>query len=131
MGDAASSMGGSPLGYANITLPPTMGPMTPPPVYRAPNPPQPNVPQMTTRVTLGDILNTPVRYTTGIVAEKNVNPAVYDTLVQLTGQKFGSNVSNWRRYWANQLKNRALHAPKSEDRVISKSPTASDESRPR
>jgi HEAT repeats len=116
------SMGGSPLGFANVTLPPTMGPMFPP-IYGAHNP-QIKDPAIliSAPVTLADIMNTPVRYTTGVAAEKNVNPAVYDTLVQLTGQQFGSNLPNWRRFWANQLKNRALTAAKKPDRPISKSP---------
>jgi hypothetical protein len=120
----AQSMGGSPLGYANITIPPLEGPIFPP-MFGAHNPPQQKYNGSTTHVTLGDILNTPVRYSMGIASEKNVNPAVHDTLVQLTGQQFGSNLPNWRRFWANQQKNRALKAPKSRDRVISKSPNPS------
>jgi hypothetical protein len=117
------SMGGSPMGYANITIPPTMGPMFPP-MFGAHNPQikDPAI-QVSSPVTLADIMNTPSRYSTSLVGENNVNPAVYDTLVQLTGQQFGSNLPNWRRFWANQLKNRALKEPKSRDRVISKSPT--------
>jgi hypothetical protein len=127
----AQSMGGSPMGYANITFPPTMGPMFPP-MFGAHNP-QIKDPAilMTAPVTLGDILNSPIRYTTGIASENNVNSAVYDTLVQLTGQQFGSNVPNWRRFWANQLRNRALKAPKTRDRVISKPPTPPSESSPK
>jgi hypothetical protein len=94
-----------------------------PPIYG--HNPQIKMPALisSTPVTLADIMNTPARYSSGIVGENNVNPAVYDTLVQLTGQQFGSNLPNWRRFWANQLKNRALKEPKVRDRVISKSPT--------
>jgi HEAT repeats len=119
---SVQSMGGSPLGYANVTIPPLEGPMFPP-MFGAHNPPQQKFNGVTTHVTLGDVLNTPVRYSMGIASEKNVNPAVYDTLVQLTGQQFGSNLPNWRRFWANQQKNRALKSPKTPDRVISKSST--------
>jgi HEAT repeat protein len=119
---SGQSMGGSPIGYANITLPPTMGPMFPP-MYGAHNPQQAKTLTFSTNVTLGDIMNAPVRYSTGIATDKNVNPAVHDTLVQLTGQQFGSNVPNWRRFWANQLKNRAPQSPKKQDRPISKPPS--------
>jgi hypothetical protein len=75
-------------------------------------------------VTLRDIFNTPIEYSTALVRENNVNSAVYDTLTQITGQQLGNNVGNWRRWWANQLRNRALQKPKTGDRVISK-PTSS------
>jgi hypothetical protein len=117
------SMGGeSSLGYA-ITGPPPMRPMSPP--MFGSHDPEIRMPALITSapVTLADIMNTAPRYSTGIVGENNVNPAVHDTLVQLTGQHFGSNVPNWRRFWANQLKNRALKEPKARDHVISKSPT--------
>ncbi len=117
------SMGGSPLGYANITLPPTMGPMNIPMFMGNNSQPQTHSQTFVAPVTVADILNTPVRYTTGVIGENNVNPAVYDALVKITDHQLGSNVANWRRFWASQLKNRALQAPKSPDRVISKSPT--------
>jgi hypothetical protein len=122
----SQSMGGSPMGYANVTIPPLEGPMFPP-MFGAHNPQQPKISGTSTYVTLGDILNAPVRYSTGVVAEKNVNPAVYDTLVQLTGQQLGGNVPNWRRFWLNQQKNRALKEPKKHDRPISTSQEASDD----
>jgi hypothetical protein len=84
----------------------------------------------TAQVHLGNIYNTPLRYTVKGISVNNVNQAVYDTLVQLTGQKLGTNKSNWRRWWASQLKNRAAKQPNpkpgdgSTDRVISKSSTA-------
>lgn len=121
--NVGSSMGGSPLGYANITLPPTMGPMNLP-MFMGNNPKPTTLSQATVApVTVADILNTPVQYTTGVIGENNVNPAVYDALVKITDHQLGSNAANWRRFWANQLKNRALKSPKNQDRPISKSPT--------
>jgi hypothetical protein len=121
---AGQSMGGSPLGYANVTLPPLYGPMFPP-MFGAHNP-QIKDPAIITSapVTVRDILNTPVQYSTGLASEKNVNPAVSETLTQITGQQLGNNVGNWRRWWANQLKNRSLQKSKTADRVISKSSTS-------
>jgi hypothetical protein len=122
--DRASSMGGSPLGFANITHPPTMGPIFPP-MFGANNP-QIKQPAITTSapVTMRDILNTPVQYSTGLAREMNVNPAVHDTLMQITGQKLGPNIVPWRRWWANQQNNRALEKPKAADRPISQSPAS-------
>jgi hypothetical protein len=127
-----SSSGGissSPLAYANVTQPPLSGPMNPP-MFGAHNPQTKN-PAVTTSapVTLRDIFNTPIEYSTALVRENNVNSAVYDTLTQITGQQLGNNVGNWRRWWANQLRNRALQKPKTGDRVISKSTGSPDAAR--
>jgi hypothetical protein len=130
--DAPMGMGGSPLGYANITLPPTMGPINPP-IFGAHTPPNKSggAYNISTPVTLGDILNTPAQYSTGLAREKNVNSTVYDTLVQITGEKLGSNLGNWRRWWTNQQNNRALQKTKTVEPVISKSSNSSDVPRPR
>ena len=120
------SMGGSPLGYANITLPPLYGPMFPP-MFGAHNP-QIKDPAIIISgpVTVRDIFNTPLQYSTGLASEKNVNPAVSDTLTQITGQQLGNNVGNWRRWWANQQTNRSLQKSKTGDRFLSKSSTSPD-----
>jgi len=127
-----SSSGGissSPLAYANVTQPPLSGPMNPP-MFGAHNPQTKNPAAITSApVTLRDIFNTPIEYSTGLVRENNVNSAVYDTLTQITGQQLGNNAGNWRRWWANQLRNRALQKPKTGDRVISKSTSSPDASR--
>jgi hypothetical protein len=120
----ASSMGGSPLGYGNVTIPPMSGPIFPP-MFGANNP-QIRAPAIVTSapVTLRDIANMPIQYSTGLARETDINPAVYDTLTQITGQKLGPNVVSWRRWWANQQHNRALQKPKTADRPISQSPAA-------
>jgi hypothetical protein len=121
----------SPLATADITLPPLYGPINPP-MFGAHNP-QIKDPAIVTSapVTVGDIMNAPLQYSTGLEREKNVNQAVYDTLVQVTGQQLGNNVGNWRRWWANQLKNRSLQKPKSDDQVISKPTVSPDRPLPR
>lgn len=120
----SASMGGSPLGYANVTIPPLEGPMFPP-MFGAHNP-QIKDPAILVsgRVTLGDIANLAPRYSTGLVRETNVNPSVYDTLTKITGEQLGTNVGNWRRWWANQQKNRTLQKPKTGDRPLSKAANA-------
>jgi hypothetical protein len=129
-----SSAGGipsSPLATANVTLPPLYGPIYPP-MFGAPNP-QIKDPAIiiSAPVTMRDIMNAPLQYSTGLEREKNVNQAVYDTLVQVTGQQLGNNLGNWRRWWANQLKNRSLQKPKSDDQVISKPTDSPDRPLPR
>jgi hypothetical protein len=129
-----SSAGGipsSPLATADITHPPTMGPIYPP-MFGAPNPQIKNPAVISSApVTMRDIMNTPLQYSTGLEREKNVNQAVYDALVQITGQQLGNNLGNWRRWWANQLKNRSLQKPKSDDQVISKPTGSPDRPLPR
>ncbi|HUE14392.1 MAG TPA: hypothetical protein VMR25_09535, partial [Planctomycetaceae bacterium] len=102
------------------------------PMFGAPNPQIKNPAVISSApVTMRDIMNTPLQYSTGLEREKNVNQAVYDALVQITGQQLGNNLGNWRRWWANQLKNRSLQKPKSDDQVISKPTGSPDRPLPR
>jgi hypothetical protein len=119
-------VGGNGFGIANISQFPLEGPFYPP-MFGANNP-QVKQPAITTTapVTMRDILNTPVQYSTGLAREMNVNPVVHDTLMQITGQKLGPNIVPWRRWWANQQNNRALQKPKTADRPISQSPASHD-----
>ncbi len=122
--ESSGGMSSNPLATANITEPALTGPIFPP-MFGAHNPQIKNPAIIISApVTIRDIMNTPIQYSTGFAHENNVNPAVYDTLTQITGQQLGNNVGNWRRWWANQVKNRTLQKPKSGDRVIS-NPTGS------
>jgi hypothetical protein len=54
------------------------------------------------------------------MAVKDRNLAVMDTLSKITDQKLGYNRDEWRRWWANEKKNRDLQKP--ADHIIPKSP---------
>jgi hypothetical protein len=122
-------MGGNALANSNISQFPLEGPMFPP-VFGANNPPAARPVTASAPVTMRDIMNTPVQYTTGVIQETDVNLAVYDALVKVTGQQFGNNLTNWRRWWQNQQKNRESQAGRSPDKDASKTPNAREANDP-
>jgi hypothetical protein len=128
-------MGGNALGNSNISQFPLEGPMNIPVFTGRKGLTTFSGTSLTAPVTMWDIMNTPLQYSTKLQREKSLNEAVHDTLVHITGQQLGNNPGTWRRWWLNQLKNRALEKPKTGDRVIPKStdssPDSSDTPRPR
>ena len=111
---------------------PLSGPMFPP-GWGAKDQPILNLQGSGGTYSMQDLTRGSVSYTSGRLREKNVNPAVYDTLVKVTGQKLGDNVVAWQRWWAIEKKNRDLQKhpdsfkPKTGDRVISKPSPPGDE----